>query len=172
MIETMPGWVLALVYWLHMVATVTWIGGLTALAWVVLPAAQRSLNPDAYQKLLADFRPRLQRLGWFSLAVLTVTGMFQMSAHPAYQGFLAITNSWAVAILLKHIVIGGLVVISAYLTWGLVPALQRLALLQAAGADTPSGQVERLQRVERRLLNLSLLLSLVILAFTALARAA
>ena len=35
----MPTWVLALSYWLHLIATIVWVGGLALMALVVWPAA-------------------------------------------------------------------------------------------------------------------------------------
>ncbi|MBE0696552.1 MAG: hypothetical protein IH586_06480, partial [Anaerolineaceae bacterium] len=97
-----------------MIATVVWIGSLSALSLIVIPAARKSINGAAYSDLLARIQARIQPLGWFCMAVLVVTGLFQMSANSAYDGFLAITNNWAVAILIKHLVIGLLVLTSAY----------------------------------------------------------
>lgn len=165
-----PGLVMGLMYWLHMLATVTWIGGLSALALIVLPAAKRSLDDAAYAALLNRIQPRLQQVGWLSLAVLGATGMFQMSASSSYSGFLAIDNPWAVAIFSKHVVILLMVAASAYSTWGLMPALQRLALLRAKGKKVDDADALRLARQERLLLTVNLVLSALVLAFTAWAR--
>lgn len=163
---------LALLYWLHMLATIVWIGGLAAVTLLVVPAARKALDSNAYQALLGQIQKRLQQMGWFSLAVLIVTGMFQMSASPFYGGFLAITNSWSVAILGKHLVIGAMILVSAYLTWGVLPAMQRTALLRAAGRAVEPTRLAQLQQRETWLLRLSLILSVLVLALTAWARAA
>jgi uncharacterized membrane protein len=168
--QAAPMLALTIAYWLHMMATVIWIGGLASLALIVLPAAQRSLDAGAYSALLARLQLRVQQVGWFCLAVLGVTGMFQMSSHPAYGGFLAISNNWAIAIFVKHVVIGLMVVVSAYVTWGVLPALRRLAMVRSAGRDVPEQQVRRLEQRENRLLRLNLLLSAIVLLLTALAR--
>ncbi len=167
-----PSLALTLAYWLHMLATVAWIGSLAAMALIVLPAARRALDPAAFSMLLARIQARLQPVAWFSLVLLSGTGLFQMSAHPSYEGFMAIDNEWAAAILAKHLVIGLMVLSSAYLTWGLLPALQRAALMRAAGAQIDSEQVSRLERREARILLLNLVLSMVVLALTAWARTA
>ncbi len=164
-----PTWALTLAYGLHMVATVVWIGGLAALALFVLPAGRKSLDGAAYAGFLASLQRRFDPLAWFSLAVLAGTGMFQMSASPNYQGFLAIENRWAVAILTKHVLFLGMAGVSAYLSWGLLPALRRMAMLQAR-ADPE--QVHRLQQQERLLLQVNLILGFLVLALTAIARAA
>jgi uncharacterized membrane protein len=167
---SIPYWALSIIYWLHMLATVTWIGGLAALALLVLPAARTALEAPLYARLLEAIQRRLDPLGWFSLAVLLGTGMFQMSANPNYQGFLAISSRWAAAILVKHLVFLGMTIASAYMTWGLLPALRREALRAARGLDATG--VGRLQRRQRMLLTLNLVLGLIVLLLTAVARAA
>jgi uncharacterized membrane protein len=163
---------LTVLYWMHMLATVIWIGGLAALALLVLPSARKRLDSTAYSILLTDMQHRLQGIGWFSLAVLGLTGMFQMSANPNYTGFLEINNPWASAILVKHLVIGLMVLVSGWMTWGLMPALRRTAMLRAAGRSVDESLEKKLQSRERLLLNLNLLLSVVVLLLTAWARSA
>jgi len=164
-----PQLVLTLMYWLHMIGTVVWIGSLASLTLLVLPAARRTLNSTDADNLIAQIQVRLQATGWFSLAVLTGTGLFQMSASPSYQGFLAIANPWAVAILLKHLAFGLMILLSAYLTWGLGPAKRRALLRQSGGLDA-ADLLARLRLRERWITVLNLVIAAVILAFTALAR--
>jgi uncharacterized membrane protein len=59
---TTPFWALTLAYWLHLLATVLWIGGLVVLSLLVLPAARKTLEPQAYASLLADIERRLDPL--------------------------------------------------------------------------------------------------------------
>jgi uncharacterized membrane protein len=166
-----PYWALSSIYALHLLATVVWVGGLASLALLLGPSARRVLDQGTYAVMLGQMQRRLQALGWFSLLVLTVTGLFQMSANPNYKGFLAIANPWAVAILLKHLTFGGMILVSGYVTWGLYPALHRTSLQQAAGREV-GAQLARLHRQERWALWANLALAVLILAFTALARAA
>jgi uncharacterized membrane protein len=164
-------WALWLAYWLHMLATVVWIGGLAALAIFVLPAARSALDPPAYATFLSKLQSRFDPLGWFCLAILAGTGLFQMSASPSYQGFLTIENRWAAAILVKHLLFFGMAGLSAYLTWGLMPKIRRLALRRAASASVDEAEAQRMIAQETRLLQLNLLLGVLVLALTAIARA-
>lgn len=168
--ETTPFWALSLAFWLHMLATVVWIGGLVALVIIVLPAAYRTLTPESYSQLLGQIQRRLDPLAWLSLAVLLVTGLFQLSANPNYEGLLSISGRWAISILIKHILFLGMIGISAYLTWGVLPSLRRIAMLQAKGMDPQ--EAEKLQQREVLLMRVNLILGVLILGFTALARAA
>jgi uncharacterized membrane protein len=179
---TTPIWVLTLAYWLHMLATVIWIGGLATLTILILPAAHTALDVPAYAKLVGELGRRLDPVGWFSLALLVGTGLLQMSANPNYHGFLAIQGRWASAIFFKHLSFLGMVGVSSYLTWGLLPRIRRNALRQAgrrvtddAGAGESQQWIQeasRLQRQEATLLRINLALGILILALTAVARAA
>jgi O-antigen ligase len=91
-----------------------------------------------------------------------------MSASPNYQGFLAIDNRWAVAILVKHLVFFTMIGVSAFITWGLLPRLQRAAMRQAHGLEAT--EAEKLQRQQTALLRLNLALGALVLALTAVAR--
>jgi uncharacterized membrane protein len=167
--ESTPFWALSLAFWLHMVATVAWIGGLVALVILVLPVARQIMDAGNYALFLEQVQRRLDPLGWMSLAVLLATGLFQLSASPNYEGLFKITNRWAVSILIKHILFFGMIGVSAYLTWGILPALRRNALLQAKGVETKDG--DKLQKREALLLRINLVLGILILGLTALARA-
>ncbi len=163
---------LAINYFFHLIATIVWIGGLALLALVVWPAARQALAGDPAQaSLLKAIRQRFTPLANLSLVVLIVTGMFQMSADPNYDGMLVFDNDWSRAILLKHVAILGMVIAGAVVQWGVAPAQERLALLRARGKAAPPEEEARLAGRERALNLLSLGLGLVVLAFTAVATA-
>lgn len=166
---SIPFWALSLAFWLHMVATVVWIGSLAALVILVLPVARRTLDSSTYVNFLDHLQRRLDPLGWLSLVLLLATGLFQLSANPNYEGFLSISNRWAVSILIKHILFAVMIAISAYMTWWLLPSLRRIALLREKGLDTQ--QTENLENREVWMLRVNLILGLLILGLTAIARA-
>ncbi len=153
-----------------MLATVVWIGSLAALSLLILPVARRTLDRAAFSAFLGGLQQRLDPLAWMSLVVLLGTGMFQMSANPNYSGFLAIRGQWAIAILTKHLLFLGMMALSAYVTWGLLPELRRNALRQASGQAAPGA--EKLVQRELTLMRVNLILGVIILLLTAIARAA
>jgi len=171
---SVPLWALALAYWMHLIATILWIGGLAAISIFVVPAAQKTLDSTTRAALLAEIQRRLDPIAWFCLVTLAGTGMFQMSANPHYQGFLEIQNPWAVAILIKHLLFLGMAGLSAYMTWSLLPEMRRVTMRQTLDSREKelAGQAESLSRRERRLLRLNLALGLLVLGLTALARSA
>jgi len=163
-----PVWALTIAFWMHMLATVVWIGGLAVLSILVIPAARQVLDEGAFAALLEKLQRRLDPLAWFSMLVLLGSGMLQMSANPNYDGFLAIDNTWALAIFIKHILFVLMVVISGYISWGLLPALRRAVLIQAQGRE--EAQIVSLQRREANLIRVNLIMGGLVLVLTALAR--
>ncbi|MCE7860775.1 MAG: hypothetical protein DYG86_13435 [Chloroflexi bacterium CFX2] len=159
--------VLAVIYWMHFLATVTWIGSLAAINLLFLPASKRTLKLADQLSLVSALQKRLEPLAWFCMGVLLVTGLFQLSTSPHYDGFLSISTQWSLAILAKHGFAVLMVVVSAIQTWEVLPAIQRL-LLKKDRAD--EAELAHLQKRETRLLRVNLLLSALILAATALAR--
>jgi uncharacterized membrane protein len=162
---------LVLFYWLHILATTVWIGGLFSLTTFILPAAQRTLTISGQREFLRTIKFRIQQIGWLCLLILIVTGMFQMSANPNYKGFLTIENSWTTAIFLKHLAIGVLLIISGIITWGLAPRLNRVAL-QARKDPVFENQLQDIEKWEMKLTYINLTLGTVILGLTAWARSA
>jgi len=162
-----PAWAMALIYWLHMLATVTWIGSLAAINLLVLPAS-KTLKLADQVRFIAAVQKRLEPLAWFSMGVLVATGMFQLSTNPHYAGFLATSTQWSLAILVKHSLAVILAVTSAIQTWEVLPAIHRI-LLKKENAD--EGELAKLQRREVLLLRVNLFLSALILGATAFARA-
>jgi uncharacterized membrane protein len=165
-----PGLVLSIFYWLHMLATVVWIGGLASFSILVMPLARKIIEPTAYSQLLEKSFKRLQQIGWLCLAVLTVTGLFQMSANPNYMGLLAIDNTWSAAILIKHLFVGVMVLAGLYGSFVVIPELEKMTLIRLKNPELGDEQRKRLDRREALLLYSNLVLAIIILFLTALAR--
>ncbi len=158
---------LALIYWAHMLATVVWIGSLAAINLLFLPAAVKTLQTSDQLHLIAALQKRLEPLAWFCMGILLVTGLFQLSLSPHYDGFFSVSSQWSLSILVKHGFSIAMVVVSAVQTWEVIPSIQR-TLLKKDKAD--SAELIRLQRQETLLLRINLILSALILGATAFAR--
>ena len=163
-----PYWALALIFWLHFLATVTWIGSLASISLLLLPAASRALKPPEQLALIEAIQRRLEPVAWFSMGLLLVTGLFQLSANPHYDGFLSTSGRWSLAILAKHSLAVVMVIVSALHTWEVLPAIRRLMMRRA---NARPEELILLQRRETFLLRLNLAVGVLILAMAALARA-
>ena len=170
MISSPSAWALALTYWLHLLATVTWVGSLAGVSILILPAMQRSLDSDHQLVFIEAMQRRLEPIAWFCMSLLVLTGLFQMSVNPHYDGFLSISTQWSLAILTKHLLGIILVVFSAIQTWEVIPAIRR-AILKSKKSDN-AAELDALRRREIVLLRMNFGLSVLILLATAFARAA
>ncbi|MDT8304886.1 MAG: CopD family protein [Anaerolineae bacterium] len=161
-------WILALSYWIHLLATIVWLGGMALLALVALPALQHgSLATNQWAALQRRFTPWVNA----SLVLLLITGFVQMTYDSNYEGFLRVDSLWAQAILVKHVAVGGMIAIGAYVRWRLHPAMERLVLLAEKRPELAASEEAQLMRRERRLLWLNLAFAVAVLFFTAVATA-
>lgn len=158
---------LALIYWLHLIATVIWLGGLAALALIVWPGMLQKSGEDPARGVLDAIERRFWPLANVSLVMLIVTGTLQMSDDSHYKGFLRIDTPWAIGLLAKHAVIGTIIVASIAIQWSVQPALDRAAMLSRRG-DTAAKQEEAALRLRARQLTLfSFGLGILVLMLTA-----
>ena len=170
MISSPPGWALALTYWLHLLATVTWVGSLAGVSFLVLPAMKRALGPEMQLVFIEAMQKRLEPIAWFSMTLLVLTGLFQMSVNEHYDGFLSISTQWSLAILSKHLLGIIMVVVSAIQTWEVIPAIRR-AIIRSKKNEN-AAELDALRRREILLLRMNFGLSVLILLATAFASAA
>jgi uncharacterized membrane protein len=165
---SIPVWVLTLSYWVHMLATVVWLGGLFSMAILGWPAMRkRVLDLDQWIQLQRRFTPWANA----SLVILWITGFLQMTADPNYDGFLAVNSLWAQAIFIKHIAVLGMMAFGLYIQLRIQPALVRLAILEKKQPEQAAAERERLARQEMRLVRLNLICAAAVLFFTAVATA-
>lgn len=161
-------WILVFSYWIHMLATVIWLGGLALMGFIGWPALRRgTLADNQWLSLQKRFLPWANG----SLVILLITGFVQMTLNENYSGFMVIDSLWAWAMLLKHVAFVGMVVIGAYVQFGLYPAMDRLNLLLQKRPSMAQAEQSVLQEKEIRLLRLNMICATLILFFTAMATA-
>lgn len=66
----------AVIRWLHILAAITWIGGMIFIVLILLPVLRPSLPPVQRTLLFAKVGQRYSMISWIALAVLVVTGYF------------------------------------------------------------------------------------------------
>ncbi|MBZ0320819.1 MAG: hypothetical protein K8L91_30680 [Anaerolineae bacterium] len=161
--------ILAISYFVHLIATVVWIGGLAMILFLVWPESARSLaNQEERRKVVLGIQARFRPMANFSLVMLVGTGLVQMSGDPNYEGFLTFENTWSLAMLLKHIAFAGMVGLTLLTQFSLAPAIERAILLASKGQ---SSQLESLLAREVRLMWGLAGLGVIVLVFTAIATA-
>lgn len=164
----MSYWVLVLSYWVHLMSTVVWLGGIALMAFVAWPALRRgTLEANQWLALQQRFLPWVNA----SLVILLISGFVQMTNDDNYKGFLVIDSTWAWAMLFKHIAYIGMVVLTVYLQFVLYPAIARARLLTANKPELAAAEQQKQAQQEIRMLRLNLACAVLVLFFTAMATA-
>ena len=154
-------------YLVHIIATVLWIGGIVFMALVVTPAAE---GEAGCSRFLTAIQRRFTPIANLCLVALIATGMVQLTSNSNYAGFLNFSNVWAKAILLKHLTVGGMIAAALYMNLVLQPDINRTMLLLSSGKAKPE-ETAAISRRQSQLMQINVALSIVVLLFTAIARA-
>lgn len=161
-------WIMVGSYWIHLLATIVWLGGIVLMAFIAWPALNKgTLDSNQWFQLQKRFLPWVNA----SLVILLITGFIQMTNDENYHGFLAVDSLWAWAMLLKHIAYIGMVALTAAMQFILYPAMARQSLLAQANPEAAAGERDRLAAREIRLLRLNVASAMIVLLFTAIATA-
>lgn len=71
-----------LVRWLHVLAAITWIGGMLFIALVLVPVTRRLEDRGLRTRLVHEAGLRFRTVGWIALGVLVGTGLVNLWMHP------------------------------------------------------------------------------------------
>jgi uncharacterized membrane protein len=90
--------------WLHAIATVIFIGHFVLFTLIYLPAFAKQ-KAEIAGPILSDVSKRSRVWMYVSLVIFMVTGIYLMMVDPNYRGVGDFGNPWAIAMLVKHILI-------------------------------------------------------------------
>ena len=151
----MPDWLLwGVVVWLHVLAAITWVGGMIFIAAVLAPV-WRGLEPPLRQRLTQSVGPAARSLSWFAIVLLVMTGILNViHLHPSWD---SLTGRLLAA---KLTLVAVVLMVSAAHDFWLGP---RLSSMRQAGAITEATPLARAVPLIARV-NLALALAIVFLA--------
>lgn len=149
--------------WLHLLATGIWVGGIFAVALVLIPAfkssAAFSLSP------FLDTLDRFSPFAYASVIVLVLTGGFNGKVHvPSWTAFFDAV--YGRALIVKILLVGLMIIISAF-TVGIVRPRLRRMLRQNPQGGSDRGPIAYLQAVLVRWLRIGAVLGAVVFLATA-----
>jgi uncharacterized membrane protein len=156
----MPITLLAIANWLHLLATVVWIGGIVVQRLIVAPAV-RKLPQATQRQALRAIEQRAASFTYGAIGVFFITGLTMMSQNANYAGVLIFENLWTRIIVVKHLVVVLLVVSTAYLNTAVNRRLQ----------TDDEAEYARWAERQNDIADVNLLLGVVILGLTAIATA-
>lgn len=70
----------------HVLAAVTWLGGMLFIALVLVPVARRLPDDALRVRLISDLGRRFRTVGWIAIGVLVVTGLGNLWLRPELLG--------------------------------------------------------------------------------------
>jgi uncharacterized membrane protein len=146
--------------WLHLLATVVWIGGMTTNLLVTLPALGEVLEPPMAGKLMGAIMKRFKPLIYTSMIILVISGLIMSIFNKSYPGLMQLGNLWSIIALIKHLLVALLIIIGIYAFEGLAPKIMKLA------AKGPSPEIAALQKLQKKLALGGLGLGVLILLLT------
>ncbi len=109
----MRGLILITSYWLHIIATVIWIGGIGFILFIAIPSARQTMGSEA-GKLMGEISKRFTPLANYSIIFLTATGIILTGSNKEFSGIGISVNSWTFVLILKHILFIVMIVIHFY----------------------------------------------------------
>jgi copper transport protein len=132
-VDVTPLWQGLAFDWLHLVGTAAWIGGITALAFAVLPF-QRPLPPHQRAYAVLPLLDRFSLIAYAAVAGLVLSGIYNAAHHLPTTADVTSTIYGQLAIL-KSVLLAVLVVLSASHTFLLRPWIGRMERAAESGHD-------------------------------------
>lgn len=161
--------ILSLSHFLHLLATVVWIGGIVMILLVILPAAKNALeSAPIVSKLMKEITKRFTPMANVSILVLIITGIIILQSEKNFTGFLDFKNPWNIVMLLKHFLVAIMILIHFYRGLILTPKIGRLSTQtnESLGSSSSSFNIAKLQRFSLNLVKTNLVLGVTVLLLT------
>ena len=124
--------ILAVSYWLHLTATVVWIGGIAFILFIAIPSAKQVLGADA-GKLMGEISKRFTPIANYSIIFIVVTGAALTGFNKQFSGIGNFGNSWSLTLIMKHVLVFVMVAVHFYRGLILAP---RIVKTEAASEKT------------------------------------
>lgn len=110
--------IFTLSYWLHLLSTVVWIGGIFFILFIAIPSSEQVMGAES-GKLMGEVSKRFTPLANYSILFLVVTGVLLMGLSKQSSGFGTLVMS------LKHVTVLVMIAIHFYRGLLLIPKIGR-----------------------------------------------
>jgi uncharacterized membrane protein len=140
---------------LHLLATVAWIGGAIYMNLVLMPSLN-IIEPPARGKLMGAVSKRFTILAWSSIVVILVTGYLKTPTGMLFN----ITETYGITLTVKHVLVLIMVVLVFLIMVVVVPKVNALA---PKAGEKPSNEFIKAQKQLPRLSVTATILGIVVL---------
>lgn len=147
-------------YWLHLIATVVWIGGIFFILFIAIPSAKQVLGGDA-GRLMGEISKRFTPIANYCIVALLVTGAALTVLNEQFLGIGNFGNSWSLGLIVKHVLVLGMVAVHFYRGLVLAPKIAR---------TEPASEKASLQKLSLNLVKVNFCLGLIVLLFSGIIR--
>ena len=148
--------ILAVSHWVHLVATVVWIGGIIFVLFVAIPSAKQVLGAEG-GKLMGEISKRFTPMANYSIIFLIFTGIVLAFLNKQFLRIGYFRNSWTLILIVKCVLILAMVGVHFYRGLVLAPKI--------AGTESAE-QRTSLQRLSLNLVKVNFCLGLLVLFFS------
>jgi uncharacterized membrane protein len=146
---------------LHLMATIAWIGGMFFNFLVVMPTVNKVLDPATTGKFMGTLMKRVRVIVYSSLLILFVTGIPMKIASEYYVAIINFDNNWEIVGFIKHVFVA-LLAIMAFLSFEIVsPKVAKLA------AKGPSPELMSMKKNQMMLGALAFIFGIIVILLSA-----
>lgn len=124
-----------IVLWLHLLAAVTWIGGMLFLSVVLVPIFKRKGFAGEHKILFQELAFRFRKFVWASILILLLTGL---SLLVTQMSPLTEFDRWPIVLKVKLVLVVFLIALTAAHDFWIGPLVVRIK--REAISDTPVAQ--------------------------------
>lgn len=153
-------YVMGIVYFVHIMATVLWVGGTFVNLFIFMPSAKDTLEPPVMGKFMGAVMKRFKPVVYACMVLLGITGFIMMTQNANYSGLMKFESTWSVLSFIKHVVMVLWVILGIYIFEGLLPKMGKLA------AQGPSPELGKLQAFQMKLGMVVVVLAVIVLYLT------
>ena len=160
----------ALSLFIHVLATLVWVGGLIILVILVWVQVYDVVEEEKLLfRLLHQLHRRFYVIGNLALILLIITGVSQMTVDVHYDGLLNFDNDWSRIMLVKHVLVVVMVMVGLVLQYGISPAIERLHLRIHATQKLDADVWQQLRHRQVRLTQIMAILGIIIVGLSIMA---
>jgi len=152
---------MVLLKWIHLIATVAWIGGMFTNFFIYMPVLGKTLEAPVAGKLMGAVMKRFRMMVYIAMVVFLTTGVLMGYLHLEASGAVASESQWNLLLILKVLLFIVMVVLALFAFEVVAP---RVAGMASGG---PSPKLRRVQRTQKILAMTGFVLGLVILFISA-----
>ncbi len=158
---TMELWIVSLSHFLHISATVVWIGGIFMTLLVILPCSKTALESPLVGKMMKEVGQRFTPMANMSILLLIVSGLILFYANRNFISFGVFLKSWNILIFCKLAVVAVMVCIHFYRG-----SILNKKIIESA-AQATEAHTAGLRKLSLDLVKINLVLGIAVLVFTA-----